>query len=117
MTLARPWQHPWAVVAGGISLRVRVTPRGGRDGVEGLVADPDGQPLVGIRVAAAPVDGDANDAVERLLAKWLGVPKTDVEITGGQSIRLKTVAIDGDPVQLIRRCQALVAAAAPAAKP
>lgn len=111
MTLARPWQHPWAVVAGGISLRVRVTPRGGRDGIDGLGADADGQPHIGIRVAAAPVDGDANDAVERLLAKWLQVARSHVEVTGGQSIRLKIVEIDGDPVQLVRRCQVLVAPA------
>jgi uncharacterized protein YggU (UPF0235/DUF167 family) len=103
--------HAWFPVAGGIRMRVRVTPRGGRDAVEGLGADADEAPHLKIRVAAAPVDGDANAAVEKLLAKWLGVPKTSVEVVGGETIRLKTVMIDGDPVQLLHRCQARLAPA------
>ncbi|MBC7521521.1 MAG: DUF167 domain-containing protein [Sandarakinorhabdus sp.] len=103
--------HAWFPVAGGVKLRVRVTPRGGRDAVEGLGADADEAPHLKIRVAAAPVDGDANAAVEKLLAKWLGVPKTTVEVVGGETIRLKTVMIDGDPVQLLHRCQARLAVA------
>lgn len=98
--------HAWSPVAGGIRLRVRVTPRGGRDAVEGIGADADEAPHLKIRVAAAPVDGDANMAVEKLLAKWLAVPKTTVEVIGGETTRLKTVMIDGDPVQLLHRCQA-----------
>jgi hypothetical protein len=98
--------HAWFPVAGGIRVRVRVTPRGGRDAVEGLGADANEAPHLKIRVAAAPVDGDANAAVEKLLAKWLGVPKTTVEVVGGATLRLKTVMIDGDPVQLLHRCQA-----------
>lgn len=107
--------HAWFPVAGGIRLRVRVTPRGGRDAIEGVStgagADSDAAPHLKIRVAAAPVDGDANAAVEKLLAKWLGVPKTTVEVVGGATIRLKTVMIDGDPVQLLHRCQARLAPA------
>ncbi len=102
--------HAWFPVVGGIKLRVRVTPRGGRDAVQGIGADADEAPHLKLRVAAAPVDGDANDAVEKLLAKWLGVPKTSVEVVGGQTLRLKTVRIDGDPVQLLHRCQERVAA-------
>lgn len=100
--------HAWSPVAGGIRLRVRVTPRGGRDAVEGIGADAGEAPHLKIRVAAAPVDGDANDAVEKLLAKWLGVPKAQVEVVGGETVRLKTVMIDGDPVRLLHKCQALV---------
>jgi hypothetical protein len=101
--------HAWSPVAGGIRLRVRVTPRGGRDAVEGVGAGADDEPHVKVRVAAAPVDGDANEAVEKLLAKWLGVPKTTVEVIAGTTVRLKTVMVDGDPVRLLHRCQALVA--------
>ena len=108
--------HAWSLVPGGVRLLVRVTPRGGRDAVEGIGVDADakgdGRPHLKLRVAAAPVDGDANDAVEKLLAKWLGVPKASVEVVGGETMRLKTVMIDGDPVRLLHRCQALVAAKA-----
>jgi uncharacterized protein YggU (UPF0235/DUF167 family) len=101
--------HPWTPVTGGLKLRVRVTPRGGRDAVEGVGADSDAAPHVKVRVAAAPVDGDANDAVEKIVAKWLGVPKSKVGVVGGATVRLKTLMVDGDPVQLAHRCQALVA--------
>ena len=100
----------WTPVAGGLSLRVRVTPRGGRDGVDGLGADAADVPHVKLRVAAAPVDGAANAAVETVLAKWLGVPLSGVEVVNGTTMRVKMVRIEGDPVQLMQRCQALVAA-------
>ena len=99
----------WTPATGGIRLAVRVTPRGGRDAVEGIGEDADGALHVKVRVAAAPVDGDANAAVEKLLAKWLGVPKSTVEVVGGITARQKTVMIDGDPVQLLHRCQVLAA--------
>ena len=92
-----------------MTLSVRVSPRGGRNAVEGLVADAEGKPQLGVRVAAAPVDGEANDAVEATLARWLGVKPREVEVTGGETTRNKVVTIDGDPVALIRRLQALTA--------
>lgn len=97
----------WGPIAGGVRLAVRVSPRGGRNAVEGLVADADGKPQVGVRVAAAPVDGEANDAVEATVARWLGVPPREVEVTDGLSGRSKLVTIDGDPVALMRKLQQL----------
>lgn len=107
MALACPRQHPWVAVTGGIRLTVRVTPRAGRDAVAGLGADADGQPHVAVRVAAAPTDGSANDAVTRLLAKWLDVAPGAVTVASGQTLRLKTIAVTGDPIPLLRRCQGL----------
>ncbi len=100
----------WGPVAGGVTLSVRVSPRGGRNAVEGLVPDADGKPQLGVRVAAAPVDGEANDAVEATLARWLGLKPREVEVTGGLTARSKVVTIDGDPVALIRKLQTLTAA-------
>ena len=77
--------------------------------MEGLGHDADERPYLKLRVAAAPVDGDANDAVEKLLAKWLGVARSAVEVTDGESARTKRVHVDGDPVQLARRAQARLA--------
>ncbi len=104
--------HAWSPVPGGIRLRVRVTPRGGRDAVEGIGADTGEAPHLKLRIASAPVDGDANEAVIKVLVKWLGVPKTNINIVGGETMRLKTLMITGDPVQLLHRCQILVAPAA-----
>jgi uncharacterized protein YggU (UPF0235/DUF167 family) len=62
-----------------------------------------------LRVASAPVDGEANDTVEKLLAIWLGVPRSAVKVIDGETARTKRVHIDGDPVQLARRAQARLA--------
>lgn len=86
-----------------------MSPRGGRNAVEGLVADAEGRPQVGVRVAAAPVDGEANDAVVATVARWLGVRPREVEVTGGLTARSKLLTIDGDPVALMRKLQHLTA--------
>jgi uncharacterized protein (TIGR00251 family) len=73
-----------------MDLDVRVTPRAGRSGFGGLR---DGALLV--RLAAAPVDGAANDELIALLAKSLRIPKRDITIVSGERSRSKRVRIDG----------------------
>lgn len=72
--------------------RVRVIPRGGRDGLSGVR---DGAVLV--RVGAAPVDGKANAAVCKVLAAAVGVPRSRVSIVRGETSRDKTIRIDDVP--------------------
>ncbi len=76
-------------------LAVRVTPRGGRDGVDGWAADPNGRPYLKVRVSAAASDGEANAALTAFLAKTLKRPKSAVRIVSGQTARVKTLEIDG----------------------
>ena len=76
-------------------MSVRVTPRGGRDAVEGWIADADGRPLLKLRVAAAAADGAANAAVAALVAKALRIPKSAVRIASGDTARVKRLEIDG----------------------
>ena len=71
-------------------LRVRVTPRAGRDEIAG---ERDGTLLV--RVGAPPADGRANDAVLRLIARALRVPARDVELVRGARSREKTIRVAG----------------------
>ncbi len=78
-----------------IRLIVRLTPRGGRDAVEGWARDQDGRPYLKVRVAAPPLDGAANAALERLIAKALKRPKGAVRIVSGEHARLKQLEIDG----------------------
>jgi uncharacterized protein YggU (UPF0235/DUF167 family) len=76
-------------------LTVRVTPRGGRDAVEGWARDDAGRPLLRLRVAAAAAEGAANAAVLALLAKALGRPKSALRLVRGETARLKQIEIDG----------------------
>jgi uncharacterized protein YggU (UPF0235/DUF167 family) len=77
------------------SLWVRVTPRGGRDRIEGWMEGADGRPLLRVRVSAAPTDGEANAAVTKLIAKALGVRPTGVTVAAGQTARLKRIEAVG----------------------
>jgi uncharacterized protein YggU (UPF0235/DUF167 family) len=56
-----------------------------------------------VRVAAAPEDGKANDAVVRLLAETLSLPARDVQIVSGGSSRDKIVALEGMRLEQIER--------------
>lgn len=71
-------------------LQVRVTPRAGRTGVAGMRGD-----ALLVRLAAAPVEGAANEALIAFLAKLLDVPKRDIVIVAGERGRDKRVAIGG----------------------
>ena len=74
---------PWRIRPGGLELRVRVTPRGGRDAIDGVEALADGRPVLKVRVRAAPADGAANEGVRRLLAGALGLPASAVSLESG----------------------------------
>ena len=76
-------------------LTVRVTPRGGRDGVDGWIVDAAGKAVLKVRVRAAPSDGEANSAVEALLAKLLKRPKSAVSVAAGHTARVKQIALEG----------------------
>ncbi len=82
---------------------MRVTPRGGRDAVDGWTADAEGRPLLKLRVAAAPSDGAANAAVIALVAKTLGLPRSAVHIAAGESARIKRLEIAGVTVADLER--------------
>ena len=92
--------EPWRYSTQGISVALRVTPRGGRDDIDGLETLADGRIVLKVRVRAIAEGGEANRAVIELLAKVLGVPKAKVRIQSGMTSRLKQVAVDGDPARL-----------------
>lgn len=75
---------------GTVRVRIRLTPRGGADRVDGVA---DG--VLRVRVAAPPVDGAANRALLRLLADELGVPRGAVTLASGDTSRVKVVEIGG----------------------
>jgi uncharacterized protein len=89
-------------------LYIRVTPRAGRTTIAGWQQPPDltverTSPTLLVKLAAAPVDGAANDALIVLLAKALGLPKRAIRIVGGERSRNKRIAIDGLTIEEIAR--------------
>jgi uncharacterized protein (TIGR00251 family) len=89
-------ERPWTQTADGVVLDVRLTPRSARDAIEGVERRADGRTVLTARVCAAPVEGDANEALRRLIAKELGLALRQVEFVGGATARLKRLRIAGD---------------------
>jgi uncharacterized protein (TIGR00251 family) len=81
----------------GIVIAVRVIPRAGRTGLAGTR---DGALLV--RLAAAPVEGAANDELVEALARALDVPRRSVTIASGTRSRTKRVHVAGIGVDAAR---------------
>jgi uncharacterized protein (TIGR00251 family) len=79
-------------------IAVRVTPRSGRDEIAG---ERNGALLV--RVTAPPVEGKANGAVRKLLAKLLGIPPSRVSVVRGSASRNKLVEVEGMDAGAVRR--------------
>jgi len=98
---------PFRARENGIDLFVRLTPKSSVDRVEGVEAAADGRSHLKARVRAVPENGAANKALERLVAKTLGVPASAVSVVTGGTSRLKTVRIAGDPQALARGAEAL----------
>lgn len=80
---------------------MRLTPKGGRDAVDGVETLADGRVLLKVRVRAAPSDGEANDALIRLVARSLGVAPSRVSLLSGATARIKRLTIAGDDGALV----------------
>lgn len=89
-------------------LTLRVTPNAGIDRIEGVELRADGNAVLRLRVKAVPDKGKANAAVVALLSKALGVPKSAIRLVSGETARLKTVAIAGEPEQLAAAAEVLI---------
>ena len=81
-----------------IEFEVHVRPRASRSALAGMH---DG--VLALRVCAPPADGQANDAVIKLLATTFGVRAGAVEIVRGESSRRKLIRIRGDVKRLTSR--------------
>ena len=101
---------PWRYSTQGISVALRVTPRGGRDDIDGLETLANGRVVVKVRVRAIAEGGEANRAVTELMARALGVPRARVRILSGTTSRLKQIAVDSDPAGLGEALRKLTAA-------
>jgi uncharacterized protein len=88
--------RPWAPCADGLIVTVRLTPRGGRDQIDGVELLADSRCVLKARVRAAATEGEANEALTRLIARAAGVAPRAVHIAGGATSRIKRLHIRGD---------------------
>jgi hypothetical protein len=104
----RPGELPWRAGVGCVIVRVRLTPKSSIEGVGGVEATAEGAAFAA-RVRAVPAEGEANAALERLVARWLDVPKSTVRVTHGAKSRVKSLTISGETGCLEKRLKAKLA--------
>ncbi|MER9331049.1 DUF167 domain-containing protein [Mesorhizobium sp. M0488] len=98
---------PFRLRDDGVDLFVRLTPKAAFDRIEGIETAADGRSHLKARVRAVPENGAANKALERTVAKALGVPASTVSVVAGGTARLKTLRVLGDPMALAKAIEAL----------
>ena len=87
----------WQKHSDHVRLTVRLTPNGGRNAVDGVEKDAEGNAHLKARVSAVPEGGKAHRALIVFLAKKLGRPKTSNSFVSGETARKKILRIDTDP--------------------
>jgi uncharacterized protein len=93
-------RRPWRAGPHGLALAVRVTPKGGRDALDGIAELSDGTCVLKVRVRAAASEGEANAALIRVVAAALAVPARAVVLVAGGRGRLKRLQIGGEGAAL-----------------
>ncbi len=93
-------------VTGGLRVALRVTPKASRAGIMGIETDAAGGAVLKVRVCEPPQGGKANAAAIKLLAKAWKLPKGALRVVAGQTVRRKTLLVEGDPAELVPRLEA-----------
>jgi|SRR4249919_230401 uncharacterized protein (TIGR00251 family) len=100
---------PWSTSSGGVILTVRLTPKGGRDAIDGIETMSNNRAVLKIRVRAAPSEGEANAALIKLIATAMGVLPRNVSLVAGTTARIKRLNISGDGPTLVAALEKIVA--------
>lgn len=100
--------RPWIADAQSLLIDVRLTPKGGRDAIDGVEDLADGRCVLRARVRVPPAEGAANAALLRLVADALGVGLQRVNLVAGKKARVKRVKIDGDAAALAAALQRMI---------
>jgi hypothetical protein len=100
---------PWSLTAKGVSLSIRLTPKGGRDAIDGVDVLADGRPVLKVRVRAAASDGEANNSLTWLIARTLGVSPRDVVLASGATGRVKRLVVSGEGPTLVAALENIIA--------
>jgi uncharacterized protein len=100
--------RPWTIQSGGVALTVRLTPRGGRDAIDGIEVLADGRCVLKARVRAPASEGEANAELIRLLARALGVAPRNVVLVTGATARIKRLTIAGEGAAIVAALEKMV---------
>jgi uncharacterized protein len=92
----------------GVVLFLRLTPGSGRREISGLHHDAQGKVSLQVKVRAQPEKGRANEAAIELLAETLGLHRKAFTITAGETSRLKTVRIAGNPTFIGQKLETII---------
>ncbi len=101
-------QRPWSVTAAGLTIAVRLTPKGGRDAIDGIEQLADGRPVLKVRVRAPASEGEANAALMKTIARALAVPPRNVALVAGAASRIKRLTVAGDGPTLAATLEKLI---------
>jgi uncharacterized protein YggU (UPF0235/DUF167 family) len=97
----------------GAQIAVRAIPRAGRSGIAGTRGD-----ALLVRLAAAPVDGAANEELLAVLAGALGIPKRQLSVIAGERARDKRVLVEGASIaSLEARLSNILGSSGPPGRP
>lgn len=99
--------QPFKLFDDHIRLAIRLTPNGGRDDVDGVELNGNGEAHLKVRVSDVPEKGKANKALIAMLAKRLGIAKSAITLVSGDTARQKILRIDGDPEDLQEKLKTL----------
>jgi uncharacterized protein len=102
-------RQPWRATPEGVVVSCRLTPKGGRDAIDGVAQLADGSSVLAARVRCAAQGGEANQALCALLAQRLGAPSSSARMAAGSKSRLKQVAVSGNTAALIAKLETLSA--------
>jgi len=101
--------EPFSVGPDGLTLHIRLTPKGGRNAIDGVETLSDGKSVLKARVSAVPEDGKANIALIKLIAETFACPVSTIAIVSGATARIKTLRIKGDSQKLMLKLQECLA--------
>ena len=101
--------EPFSTDPDGLTLYIRLTPKGGRDAVDGIETLSDGKSVLKARVRTVPEDGKANTALIKLIAEIFACPISTITIVSGATARIKTLHIKGKSQQLMPKLQTSLA--------
>ena len=96
---------PFLAVHDGVLVRIRLTPKAGRNGCAGLKRDGEGRAWLDMRITAVPEKGKANAALLKWLAKAWRCPVGALEIRSGQTDRNKQIFLSGETAALLARLE------------